>query len=66
MCSATEEQREAARRLFYSSKLINQAIGDAISDMLIVEAILRLNKVPHLHVLDPLTLLCLSHCSGVA
>ncbi|KAF4362728.1 hypothetical protein G4B88_018346 [Cannabis sativa] len=35
------EQRNAALRLLAVSKLINQAIGDAISGILLVEAILR-------------------------
>lgn len=34
------QQREAASRLLFSAQLINQAIGDALSDMLFVEAVL--------------------------
>ncbi|XP_062101260.1 phosphoacetylglucosamine mutase [Humulus lupulus] len=36
-----QEQRKAALRLLAVSKLINQAIGDAISGVLLVEAVLR-------------------------
>ena len=35
------EQQKAALRLLAVSKLINQAVGDALSGLLFVEAILR-------------------------
>ena len=38
---AGHEQQKAALRLLAISKLINQAVGDALSGMLLVEAILR-------------------------
>jgi phosphoacetylglucosamine mutase len=38
LCSA---QYEAAMRLLAASQLINQVVGDALSDLLLVEAILR-------------------------
>ncbi|CAK7356207.1 unnamed protein product [Dovyalis caffra] len=39
--SKGSEQQKAALRLLAVSKLINQAVGDALSDMLLVEAILQ-------------------------
>ncbi|XP_073278529.1 phosphoacetylglucosamine mutase-like isoform X1 [Primulina huaijiensis] len=39
--SRGSEQQKAALRLVATSKLINQAVGDALSGMLLVEAILR-------------------------
>ena len=41
----TSEMREAAKKLRALTLLINQAVGDAISDMLMVEAILLQRKV---------------------
>lgn len=38
---ANEEQRKAAHKLLNVIDLINETVGDAISDMLLVEAILR-------------------------
>jgi phosphoacetylglucosamine mutase len=38
LCSA---QYEAAMRLLAASQLFNQVVGDALSDLLLVEAILR-------------------------
>lgn len=38
---ADSEQQKAALRLLAISKLINQAVGDALSGMLLVEAILQ-------------------------
>lgn len=39
------ESREAAQHLLTLSQLINQAVGDAISDLLLVEMILIHNSV---------------------
>lgn len=39
--STTEEQRSAATALLASIDLINETVGDAISDMLLVEVILQ-------------------------
>ena len=36
----SERTREVAKQLFALTQLINQAVGDAISDMLMVEVIL--------------------------
>lgn len=36
----SDEYREAAQQLLAMSQLINQAVGDAISDLLLVEIIL--------------------------
>ena len=38
---AGSEQHKAALRLLATSKLINQAVGDALSGLLLVEAILQ-------------------------
>lgn len=39
---STDDQKEASRRLLLSIDLINETVGDAISDMLLVETILNL------------------------
>lgn len=41
LCSLTEEQRNAAERLLTLIDVINETVGDAISDMLLVELILQ-------------------------
>lgn len=38
---STEKQRTAASQLFNLINIINQAVGDALSDMLLVETILH-------------------------
>ena len=42
--------REAANQLFALTKLINQTVGDAISDLLLVEVILLHRGVSKVHV----------------
>ena len=42
---SSKESREAAQQLLALTKLINQAVGDAISDLLLVEVILMHNSV---------------------
>ncbi len=39
------KEKEAGKRLLTLSRLINQAVGDSISDMLLVEVILMHRKV---------------------
>lgn len=39
--SSGSPQKQAALRLLATSQLINQAVGDAISGMLLVEAVLQ-------------------------
>lgn len=41
MFDSGSEQEKAALRLLAVSKLINQAVGDALSGLLLVEAVLR-------------------------
>ena len=41
LCVSGSEPHKAALRLLAISKLINQAVGDALSGLLLVEAILR-------------------------
>ena len=43
--SLSLEYRQAAQQLLALTELINQAVGDAISDLLLVEAILINNSV---------------------
>lgn len=40
-----QETREAAQQLLAMTQLINQAVGDAVSDLLLVEVILLHNSV---------------------
>ena len=44
-CRMSEAARRAAGLLHAMSQLVNQAVGDAVSDMLMVEAILIHKKV---------------------
>ena len=44
-CRLSESARRAAGLLYAMSQLLNQAVGDAVSDMLMVEAILIHKKV---------------------
>ena len=44
--ASDKRKKEAARRLLAARQLVNQAIGDALSDMLLVEAVLVLKKLP--------------------
>ncbi|KAM4694510.1 phosphoacetylglucosamine mutase [Discoglossus pictus] len=41
----TEERRKAAQMLEHTTDLINQTVGDAISDMLVIEAIMSLKNL---------------------
>ena len=44
-CRLSESARRAAGLLYAMSQLLNQAVGDAVSDMLMVEAVLIHKKV---------------------
>lgn len=48
----SNESREAAQQLLAMSQLINQAVGDAISDLLLVEIILVHMSVSHSNTVD--------------
>ena len=45
----SEAEREAGRQLLALSTLINQAVGDSISDMLLVETILMHRQVRQIY-----------------